>query len=464
MKQLSNRWLLVVILLTGLLSACENNIDQHVTTVTDTFESGSIGQVEQISDNEWELSIADDNDNADLPDEWRCWWYVKMENINTETTTKITVNNSGWPYYYVPVYSYNQTEWIHFTEEEVTQDADSDIIIQKQFEQPTVWIARFYPYTYSDLESYINTLKSNPYIDIQTPGYTQKDRAIYLFKITDSSTPASGKKRIFMHARTHSAEIPSSFLIEGMVNFLLSGSSDALAILSHYEFYIFPMQNVDGVIAGNYRSTPKSENLEVMWYYNSENPLDLTTAAPPEVTTIQQYAKNLMSDGGPTIAIALNLHASNSEPDVKPFFYPHFGTESLGYSTTEASLWNQQTSFINTLMEQYGTNMLEPVPDEGGRSFASKTYPESWWWVNFSDKVMAMTFEMTYGRSGYAPRWVEPDDYRNLGASFILSIRDYCDGNNTTTRCNNKSAKADRYRQLKYPGLYPPDDPDEMKE
>jgi len=42
-----------------------------------------------------------------------------------------------------------------------------------------------------------------------------------------------------MHARTHPAETPSSFLIEGMINFLLSGTPQASEILSKFEFYIF---------------------------------------------------------------------------------------------------------------------------------------------------------------------------------------------------------------------------------
>ncbi len=429
--------------------------------ISEDFECGSIGEVNRVSDTEWELSLADDNDNPELPQKWRNWWYVKMEKLDKDSLTQITLKYRGWPYFYLPLYSYNQTDWIHFSEDEVSKNANNELIIKKTFEHETVWLSRFFPYTFTDLENYIETISSKTHITIETPGFTQGGKPLYLFKITDSSVPDTGKERIFIHGRTHPAEIPSSFLIEGMVDYLLGGTDEAGEILKKFEFYIFPMQNVDGVIAGNYRSTPQTENLEVMWNYDSENPLNLNASTPPEITTIHQYAKNLMSDGGPKISIALNLHASNSEADVRTFFYPHFGDEAQGYTSSEASLWNKQISFISHLSTHFGANMIEPVPNEGGNSFASKTYPESWWWVNFRDEVMAMTMEMTYGRSG-SSRWIEPDDFRKLGQHLTLAISDY--SSTPADQFQTDLIRGAQAGYLRYPELYPPHAEDESKE
>jgi hypothetical protein len=464
MKLYKNRWLLVFTFITVLFTSCKKDIIEPALTVSDSFECGSIGEFRQVSETECELYIADDNNNPDLPDNWRSWWYVSLDNLMPDKPTLLTIKNSGWPFYYLPVYSYDQTEWLQFTEEEITQNTNNDLIIRKQFGQKKVWIVRFYPYTFTDLKSYLDGIKSSRYIDINVPGYSQEGNPIYLLKITDPTIPNSGKKRIFIHARTHAAEIPSSFLIEGMINYLISGTPEATELLSEFEFYIFPMQNVDGVIAGNYRSTPKSENLEMMWYYDSLNPLNLTSDAPPEVTVIEQTAVKLMSDGGPAISIALNLHASNSEPDIRPFFYPHFGTESQGYSSVEASLWGKQLSFITHVTAHYGESMIEPIPEEGGGSFAGKTYPESWWWVNYKDKVMAMTLEMTYGRAGYSPRWINPDDLRDFGSSLVKGIRDYSIDTPVPALINLKAKWDSRCMNLKYPELYPPAARDELKE
>ncbi len=460
-------WVLLLITSLAFFSNCKKDkVEKPVTTaatVSHDFESGSIGEITKISNTEWVLSLADDNNNPDLPDSWRNWWYVKMENLPTDSVIQITLNNRGWPYYYLPVYSYDQQEWHRFSEEEVSQIEDSELIINKRFLNTSVWIARFYPYTFTNLETYISSLSNSPFINIETPGYSQNGKPVYLIKVTDSDYPASDKKRVFMHARTHPAETPSSFLIEGMINYLLESSSETDDILSGFEFYIFPMQNVDGVTIGNYRSTPQTENLEVMWYYDVDNPLSLTDEAPDEVDIVHNYAMDLMNDGGPPITMALNLHASNSEPDIRPFFYPHFGYESQGYDSVEAILWENQIALINILASHHGPNMIEPLPSEGGSSFASKTYPESWWWVNYKEQVLAMTMEMTYGRAGYSPRWIVPNDLRDLGKSLVLSIRDYYDVHYKRIKLLPETGRDIHNSNLKYPELYPPYDNDELK-
>ncbi len=74
---------------------------------------------------------------------------------------------------------------------------------------------------------------------------------------------------------------------------------------------------------------------------------------------------------------------------------------------------------------------------------------------------MAMTFELTYGKAGY-DRWVKPDDYRNLGQTLALTIRDYHDETYDPVAVALKSRFT--LSGLKYPELYPPAAKDELKE
>lgn len=448
--------------LISLLTGCGDSSSAPGTTVTTAFESGSIGTTVKVSATEWELTIANDNNNSSLPATWRSWWYVRMDSAATNTPTTITLKNSGWIYYYLPIYSYDQKTWHRFDESEVTLNQNNELVVRKQFAQPTVWIARFYPYTFSDLENYLQHIAGNPFLEIQIPGYSQNGRPLYLLKLTDPNSPVASKKRIFIHARTHPAETSPSFLLEGLINSLLSGNSAAATLLAQTEFYIFPMHNVDGVIAGNYRSTPKSENLEVMWYLDTGNPVNLRADVPQEIAVIHQYAKRLMTDGGPPVAIALNLHASNSEPDIRTFFYPHFGTTAQGYTAPQAALWDSQLRFINLLAARYSADLLEPAPENGGSGFANSPFPESWWWANYQDTVMAMTIEMTYGRSGFAPRWITPDDTRQLGTALLWAIGDYCSGA-SAAKTVRAAAGNSSGRQLLYPAWYPPNAADELK-
>jgi Cytosolic carboxypeptidase N-terminal domain/Zinc carboxypeptidase len=455
------RWLVLFALFT--VPGCHGSGNGSAVHVATDFESGSIGEVQIISDGELELSLANDNHNPDLPKRWRNWWYVRIENLSIEQPVIIRLKNRGWPYYYLPVYSYDQETWHRFTENEVSQDAEDEITMEKVFDFSTVWIARFYPYTFSNLEAYIQSVEDISYLEVETAGTTQDGYPIRLLTLTDFDIPHADKKRIWMHARTHPAETGPAFLIEGLINFLLSDTSETRDILSKFIFNIVAMQNVDGVIVGNYRTTPESENLEVMWFSDPENPLLLTHDAPREVEVLHQTILDLL-DEGPPVTIALNLHASNSEPDCRPFFFPHFGPESLGYKEREASLWHQQIRFIGALSRHYGAEMLEPVPEQGGSSFATKSYPESWWWKNFQDHVMAITLETTYGRAGYAPRWIEPSDLRKLGHDVALAIRDYSDPSITAAEIAVGMEREIIRSDLEFPELYPPDDSDELKE
>jgi hypothetical protein len=76
---------------------------------------------------------------------------------------------------------------------------------------------------------------------------------------------------------------------------------------------------------------------------------------------------------------------------------------------------------------------------------------------------MAMTMEMTYGRAGYAPRWIEPDDLRNLGGSLALSIRDFLDDSVPQAKAVRGMKGTVGGGTLVYPDLYPPHAADELK-
>jgi len=190
------------------------------------------------------------------------------------------------------------------------------------------------------------------------------------------------------------------------------------------------------------------------------DPFDLRDDVPPEIQSLNTTIRDLMNSVAP-FTMALNLHSSNSEPDTAAFFYPHFGAESMGYSNSESALWESQISFIEHVAAYYN-NRVEPVPARGGSSFASKFYPESWWWKNFQHNVMAITLETVYGRGGFAPSWITPNDLRALGHAVGFAIMAFHDIPvkqfiRTSPGLLNRSI-------LRYPHLYPPKAKDEMKE
>lgn len=75
---------------------------------------------------------------------------------------------------------------------------------------------------------------------------------IPLIKITNSTLQAE-KPIILIIGRQHSGETHSSFIIHGLINYLISESQIANVLREQFEFWIVPMANPDGVVLGNYR-------------------------------------------------------------------------------------------------------------------------------------------------------------------------------------------------------------------
>ena len=71
---------------------------------------------------------------------------------------------------------------------------------------------------------------------------------------SDSVTPSPRMKTpvVFIMARAHSAETPSSFICQGFIDFLLSGHEIAKVLRSYIVFKIVPVINPDGAFLGKY--------------------------------------------------------------------------------------------------------------------------------------------------------------------------------------------------------------------
>jgi murein tripeptide amidase MpaA len=57
-----------------------------------------------------------------------------------------------------------------------------------------------------------------------------------------------------MQARIHPGESNGSWMMHGLIKFLLGNSNEAKKLRDNIVFKIIPMINVDGVVLGNYRT------------------------------------------------------------------------------------------------------------------------------------------------------------------------------------------------------------------
>jgi len=73
------------------------------------------------------------------------------------------------------------------------------------------------------------------------------------------------RKGVFFSARIHPGESNSSWMMKGIIDFLVSDTPEAKVLREKFVFKIVPMLNPDGVINGNYRCSLAGADLNRRW-------------------------------------------------------------------------------------------------------------------------------------------------------------------------------------------------------
>lgn len=136
-----------------------------------------------------------------------------------------------------------------------------------KYDEDDVYFAHCYPYTYSDCTEYLAS--------VTTPDTKDKIRKTVLCKtiagndcemviITNfESRPEeiALRRAIIITSRIHPGESNSSFVVHGVLEYLLSECEGARYLRNNFVFKIVPMLNPDGVIIGNYRCSLSGQDL-----------------------------------------------------------------------------------------------------------------------------------------------------------------------------------------------------------
>ncbi len=229
-------------------------------------------------------------------------------------------------------------------------------------------------YGYDSLKVDLARWSQSPFVEIDSVGATVENRAMYLITIQDTAL-ASPRKRIWIHARTHPGEVQSTWVTNEIIKYLLSSSPLAKLLRDSCIFNIMPMYNPDGVEHGFARQNANGIDIESNWSANTPQ---------PEVQVLHNVFVRLMSQANP-IRVALNMHSAY---DCKRYFVYHTAT---GTSTLLASM---QQSFIGSVRNYFPGGVEPYTYFMSWQSYPPPTqYPESWFWYNFGDAVLANTYE-----------------------------------------------------------------------
>ena len=138
------------------------------------------------------------------------------------------------------------------------------------------------PYSLARFNEHISTImeKTLPYISVETIAHTIQQRPCQMLTITNPcnlertldvpypSNPLYNSpppKVIVILGRVRASEAPSSFIIQGLIDFLVSDHEIAHSLREHLVFKIVPVVNPDGVYLGNTRGNLLGMDLNRCW-------------------------------------------------------------------------------------------------------------------------------------------------------------------------------------------------------
>ncbi|XP_019904656.2 cytosolic carboxypeptidase 6 isoform X2 [Esox lucius] len=253
------------------------------------FESGNLGRVDYISEFEFDLFIRPDTCNP----RFRVWFNFTVENVReTQRVILNIVNFSKTKSLYREgmspvVKSTSRPKWQRLPAKNVyyyrCPDHRRNYVMSFAFcfdrEDDVYQFAYCYPYTYSRLQHYLDSLERRNLDYLQreqlglsvtsTESTDQQQRRLDLLTITSPDpalqNPKKEKKLVVLTARVHPGESPASFVCQGVIDFLVSQHPVAQLLRDHVIFKIVPMLNPDGVYLGNYRCSLMGFDLNRHW-------------------------------------------------------------------------------------------------------------------------------------------------------------------------------------------------------
>lgn len=115
------------------------------------------------------------------------------------------------------------------------------------------------------------------------------------------------KRGVVFTARVHPGETPGSYMMKGVIDFLVGPSVEAMILRDNFVFKIVPMLNIDGVVVGNYRCGLAGVDLNRCWL----NPDPITN---PTIYYTKEMMKQFMLER--SVILYIDLHAHSRKMNV----------------------------------------------------------------------------------------------------------------------------------------------------
>ena len=182
---------------------------------------------------------------------------------------------------------------------------------------------------------------------------------ISITKKANDPSELSKRKVIILSARIHPGETNSSWMIQGVIDFVLSDDREAQFLRNNFIIKIVPMINPDGVIIGNYRCNLNGYDLNRKWKVNEKE-------AKPVIEVWQ--VKNMIQESveSKSIAFFCDFHGHNRKHGIFVYGCNNDNKPSLKFSERlfPYMLYKQAPDLFNFKRCQF---KIQPAKEGTGR-------------------------------------------------------------------------------------------------
>ncbi|MDA3861174.1 MAG: M14-type cytosolic carboxypeptidase [Melioribacteraceae bacterium] len=350
------------------------------------FDSGNLSSVETTDSISYTIRTVADIGGT--------WFYFRISGVENKLI-KVTIANS---YVNRAMYSYDDIDFIRFTETESPRNS----YFEKTFEKDTVFVSYYTPYSFNYLQKRLMEWGNSDYVKIDTLGFTEHNFPVQEIVLTDTSVSDENKFRVWIHARTHPGETPSSWHFDGIVQELLRDDPVIDFYRKNIIFYLYPFNNPEGVFYGRSRTNYYGVDQEREW-----NKPDNETASA--VVLLKNRMKEISLEKN--LSVALNLH-SQSAP--YPTFWIHTAISTSDY------FYQKEYMFSNLAISDLPYFLQSNYRESDLRDY----FPESFMWANYGEKTLALTYETPYDHYSNG-EWVTNENLFEFGATTVYGIAEF---------------------------------------
>jgi hypothetical protein len=256
------------------------------------FESGNLAMASKLSDWEYDLILQSDINSKGHTQ----WFFFSVENTRKSLKVKFNIlnfaksdslYNDGMK---VLMYSkcaqdcsgrgwFRGGEDISYYNNGIVKECSSSLKTYSslsftyifEYSQDRVYFAYSLPYTYSSLQSLLDSYENDKvrsqFFHRKTLCKSLGGNSCDYLTISNKGTldDIKNKRVVIISSRVHPGETVGSWMMLGVLDFLTSLDPEAQDLRSKYIFKVIPMLNPDGVINGNYRCSLVGADLNRRW-------------------------------------------------------------------------------------------------------------------------------------------------------------------------------------------------------